>query len=121
MKRNKYRAVPTVVDGLRFHSKGEAARWQELKLLEHQGLIIELDRQVPYALSVRGVDLGSYIADFTYREVLEGGKVLHFVVEDFKGFRTAEYKLKAKLMQALYNITIRETGKGTWHLRKKAA
>ena len=115
MKRNKYRAVPTIVDGLRFHSKGEAARWQELKLLERAGVIIELDRQVPYSLCVNGVDICTYTADFAYFEKEER------IVEDFKGFRTAEYRLKAKLMKALLGITIRETGKGTWHPRKKAA
>ena len=29
----------------------------------------------------------------------------------FKGVRTAEYRIKAKLMKAIYGITIRETGR----------
>jgi hypothetical protein len=121
MRRNKFNAKRTIVDGLTVHSKGEAARWQELKLLERAGEITELDRQVPYDLTVKGEVIGSYVADFTYFERDKTMPNLRHVVEDFKGFRTAEYRLKAKLMKAIYGIEIRETGKGTWHPRKKAA
>jgi hypothetical protein len=38
-KRAKYGAEPTVVDGIRFDSKKEAARYQELKLLAKAGEI----------------------------------------------------------------------------------
>ena len=103
---NKFRAVRTFASGVWFHSKGEAARWSELKLLERAGEITELDRQVPYELNVKGERVGTYIADFVYVETETG-----FVVEDFKGVRTAEYRIKAKLMKAIYGITIRETGR----------
>ena len=99
----KYRNEPTVVDGIRFDSKREAARWGELRMLERGGAISDLKRQVTFPLEVNGVKLGSYRADFTYREHGE------LVVEDSKGFRTPEYRQKARLMRACHGVTIRET------------
>jgi hypothetical protein len=50
MKPSKYRAIPTTVDGIRFDSKREAARYGELKLLEKAGHIRGLTLQVPLVL-----------------------------------------------------------------------
>lgn len=99
----KYGNKPTVVDGIRFDSKREAGRWQELRFLEKAGHISGLTRQVPYGLFVNSQKVATYKADFVYVE--NGAEV----VEDSKGFRTPEYRLKAKLMEAIYNIKIRET------------
>lgn len=103
------KAERTSREGIVFDSKGELARWEELRLLERAGEIFELCRQVKYQLVVNGVNLGSYKADFVYVEerTLAGGRQ---VVEDFKGVRTPVYRLKAKLMLALYGIKILETG-----------
>ena len=100
--RNKYRAIPTVIDGIRFASKAEARRYGELKLLKNAGKIRNLELQPKYLLDVGGKRIGTYIADFRYR--LDG--VL--IVEDVKGFCTPVYKLKKKLVEALYGITITE-------------
>lgn len=99
---NKYRNKPTVVDGLRFASQREAERYQALKLLERAGQIRGLQLQVRYPLTVNGQDVATYVADFTYWV----GDLQ--VVEDAKGVRTQVYALKAKLMKALYGITIQE-------------
>lgn len=109
-KGSKYHAQKTVVGGITFDSKREAARWQELKLMEKAGAIENLQRQVKYELiptlrkpgehTERSV---SYIADFVYTE---DGKT---VVEDSKGFKTEAYKIKRKLMILRYGIWIRET------------
>lgn len=104
-KRSKYRAQPTVVDGIRFASKREAARYQELKALETAGEIVSLKTQVVYRLRVYGTDVGSYVADFVYAFP----DCRAFVVEDCKGYRTPVYKLKKKLVKAIYGIEIRET------------
>jgi hypothetical protein len=101
--RNKFRAQKTVVDGLKFDSKREAKRWCELKLMERAGTIADLERQIRYVFEVNGVRVCAYIADFRYR--LNGS----VVVEDCKGFRTPEYKLKRKLMMACHGIDILET------------
>ena len=107
---SKYHAKRiTTADGT-FDSKKEYERWCELKLLERAGKIFDLRRQVKYELiplqKTKGKILEypvNYIADFVYTE---NGKP---VVEDSKGYRTAEYKLKRKLMLWVHGIRVRET------------
>lgn len=101
---SKYRAVKTEVDGQVFHSRKEARRYQELRLLERAGKITLLATQVRFPLDVEGVRIGTFIADFTYDD--EHGNV---VVEDCKGMVTPYYRLKYKLMLAIYRIKIFET------------
>lgn len=101
---NKYGNVPTWVDGIRFASKKEAKRWGELRLLESAGAIRDLRRQVRYKLTVSSVETTVYIADFVYEDARDGATV----VEDAKGFKTTEYKLKAKMMLAQFGIAIQE-------------
>lgn len=106
---SKYNARKTVVDGITFDSRREAKRWQELKRLEDLGEIRKLRRQVKFPLIPKFKVDGktyretSYIADFTYYE--DG----ILVVEDCKGFRTPEYRLKKKLMAYINYINIRES------------
>jgi hypothetical protein len=102
--RRKYGNKPTVVDGEQFDSQGEAARWQQLKLLEIGDNITELRRQVRYPLTVNGVEICLYVADFVYRDAAG----LH--VEDFKSRATMTdvYRLKKRLMAACHGITIEE-------------
>jgi hypothetical protein len=115
-KGNKYGAKVVTVDGIKFHSIGEAKRWQELLLLEKQGKISHLERQVSYDLRVNGHLICRYVADFTY---LEEGGVWYPIVEDFKGVLTDTYKLKKKMMWAIHGIEIRETGRAARRRRKK--
>lgn len=111
--RTKYGAQPTTVDGIRFDSKREAARYSELKLLEAAGEIRDLELQPRFPLFVASttgsprelIRIGEYRADFKYRE--KGGR--GFVVEDCKGFRTALYRWKKRHVEAQYNVIIRET------------
>lgn len=49
---NKYRNIPTIVDGLQFHSKKEAARFGQLKLLQRAGKISDLRLQPTFAIVV---------------------------------------------------------------------
>jgi hypothetical protein len=112
---NKYRAQPTEVDGIRFHSKKEARRYTELKLLEKAGQIRELSLQPRYELlaplpvghSMAGKRLeciGAYVADFRYREGPQG----LLVIEDVKGMKTPLYRWKKKHFEAQYGLTITE-------------
>ena len=114
----KYRNTPTVVDGIRFASKGEAKRWFDLVNRQRAGLIKGLERQVPYRLYGARVnsehddtatEVCKYIADFRYWEV-RGPNHLVETVEDFKGVRTPDYRLKKALMKACHGIDIFETG-----------
>lgn len=117
---NKYRNTKTIVDGIEFDSRKEAARYKELKLLEAAGEISNLERQVKFVLiptqrepdfvGVRGgIKKGkviekecSYLADFVY---IRDGEV---IVEDTKGIRTKDYIIKRKLMLYLSGIRIQE-------------
>lgn len=97
--KRKYKNEPT--DG--FHSRREAKRHQELSFLEKAGKIDELKSQVPFRMVVNGYLICTYIADFTY---VENGRL---VVEDAKGFITREFRIKAKLMNALHGIEVKLT------------
>lgn len=101
---SKYNAAKVHVDGHRFDSKREAERYEELKKLEQEGKISQLVLQPRFELvpafrcqgeAVRKME---YVADFKYLDFERGG----LVVEDVKGFRTPEYKLKCKLFKYLY-------------------
>ena len=109
--KSKYGARKITIDGERFDSKREAARYQELRLQEKLGAIRNLQRQVAFVLlddytrpdgvRIRGI---KYLADFVY--VAKGGNL---IVEDCKGFRTDIYKLKKKMFEARYGTIIKET------------
>lgn len=91
---SKYHNRKTVVDGIVFASQREAERYKELLLMQRAGVIEGLRLQVPFVLipkSAHGAAI-RYIADFTYREGTET------VIEDAKGYRTREYRLKKRLM-----------------------
>lgn len=123
-KRSKYGAKKTEVDGIVFDSKHEAERYCELKMLERAGEISNLGLQKPFLLlptayktvpryGKKGQRLADkevvrfrqvvYIADFVYLD--KNGNV---VVEDAKGVRTPEYKLKQKMMWYFHKIEIKE-------------
>ena len=101
----KYNNTKIRVEGRLFDSKAEAARWQELSLLERAGEITELERQVEYELipKQKGERAVKYIADFRY--VDNDGKT---VVEDTKGVKTPAWIIKRKLMLRVHGIRVRE-------------
>ena len=113
--KSKLRNQPTERAGIRFDSKKEADRFSELQTLEQAGIIRGLKLQADYTLQeayttpqgerIRAI---RYKADFDYYERQEDGSFAH-VVEDVKGFRTDKYRLKRKLMQERFGISIRET------------
>lgn len=100
---NKYGAVRVQSDDGTFDSKAELRRWCDLKILERAGEISNLERQVRFPIAINGVHVCDYIADFVFFE--RGARV----VEDKKGVQTDVFRLKAKLMKALYNIEVRLT------------
>jgi hypothetical protein len=90
LRQSKYGNVKTYADGIVFHSAKEAVRFGELKLLFDAGEISTLMIQQPFKLAGGGL----YIADFVYYDKNCRG----WIVEDVKGYRTKEYKIKKKLM-----------------------
>lgn len=106
---NKFHAVKTTIDGITFDSKKEARRWRMLVLLKELGAITELERQVSYDLTVNGVKVARYVADFRYRDKDRNDEL---IVEDVKSEATRKlplYRLKRRLMLACHQIVIRES------------
>ena len=105
-----------------FDSRKEYKRYCELKMMEASGIITGLQRQVKYILipcqrepdtigKRGGIHQGkviekecAYYADFVY-QLTDTGET---VVEDAKGMRTTEYKIKRKLMLYVHHIRIKE-------------
>lgn len=108
---NKYHNKAIMYNGMKFDSIKECNRYCELVLLQRAGKISDLQRQVKFQLfkGDKNEETGermwpaTYIADFVYTE--NGRKV----VEDCKGFRTDDYKLKRKWMREKYGIWVKET------------
>ena len=102
----KYHNHKTVHQGVRFDSQKEAKRYQELILMERAGLIRSIELQPRYDLIVNGHKLGFYKGDFRYEVVATS----ILMVEDVKSpaTKTAVYRLKKKLVKALYGIEIIE-------------
>lgn len=112
-KPHKYNAKATIVDGIRFDSKAEAKRYRELKLLKQAGDIKDFILQPKFVLipAEKGPDGKTrravhYVADFlvTYPD----GKR---EVEDVKGMITPVYRLKKRLFEHKFGMTIKEIRK----------
>ena len=97
-------------------STKERNRGAVLELMQKQGLISGLQKQVVYNLipAQYGVVDGkkkcleracTYRADFVYFDE----RTKELVVEDSKGFRTKDYIIKRKLMLHVHGIRIKET------------
>ena len=100
MSTNKYHVAPAAsrtVDGIRFDSKAEMRRWQELQLLERAGEITQLERQPEYVLVDPFVSRGHKYRGIKYRGDFRYLEAFHVVVEDCKGVRTQAYALKRQL------------------------
>ena len=113
---NKYHASPVHVDGVRFASKKEAARFLELRLMLKHGQIGDLVCHPVYPIHVMELwrsnapivitNCGKFTADFRYTN-LETGEI---VVEDVKSTatKTEAYRLRKKLVEAIHGITVVE-------------
>ena len=109
--KKKFNNVPTKRNGIKFDSKKEALRYDQLMVMLRAGEISDLKLQPQYTLQesyvtpegerVRAI---RYVADFSYWQKGE------FVVEDVKSkaTATAQYKLKKKLMQERFGISVKE-------------
>lgn len=84
--------------GSTFRSKKEFERWEELLFLQDQKLITDLDRNVRFDLIVNGVEIGTYTADFVYKDPATGKTI----IDDAKGYKTQHWKRTKKLLNAIY-------------------
>lgn len=74
---------------------------------ERAGEISDLDTQVKIPIKVHGITICTYIADFRYYDY----DARHWITEDVKSEITRKnstYRLKKKLVEAIYNIEIVE-------------
>ena len=109
-KQSKYRNVKCEVDRITFDSKKEAKRYGELKLLEKAGAIRHLDYHKTFQITVNGIKICKYEADFYYMKVCEN-EINEWIIEDVKSSITKKnptYRLKNKLVAAIYGIKITE-------------
>lgn len=94
---NKFKAIRTTVDGITFASKREAKYYADLKVLESNNKIRQLELQPRFKCVVDGRKICTYVADFAFRE--NDGQ---YRVWDVKGVETPVFKLKRKLVEALF-------------------
>lgn len=106
----KYHNEKTEVDGIEFHSRKEANRYCELKMLKAARVIKDFKMQVVYLLQEAFRKNGklhreiTYVADFVVTYPDE-----HIEVEDTKGYRTRTYLDKRKMFEKRYpDLTIKE-------------
>lgn len=104
---SKYKNKKTKIDGIVFDSIKEAKRYQELKVLEKNGVISNLELQPAYKCVVNDKWITTYKADFRYFHPV----AMNVVVEDVKSPMTAKlpvYRIKKKLVKALFDVDIVE-------------
>jgi hypothetical protein len=99
LKKSKYFAVVTHVDGIRFSSKKEASMFLMIKQMKENGEISYFLRQCPIHLPANI----KYVVDFIL--FYPNGQVRYI---DCKGTRTPLFILKKKQVEALYPIKIEE-------------
>lgn len=107
IKKNKFNAKKVLIDGITFDSTKEGRRYQDLKLLQSQGEINNLELQVKYSFVYNFITIGTYRADFVY--FTKDGTM---IVEDVKSPITrkkADYRLRRRMMAAFFGIDILET------------
>lgn len=110
VRRSKYNARKTIVDGITFDSKHEADVWCRLKLREKAGEIANLERQVRFDLSIEGRPIlirskgfpngrkAKFTVDFAYTDVRLGKRVFL----DAKGLDTEASRLRRAVVEAIF-------------------
>lgn len=104
----KYNAKGRRIDGIWFASEAEAIRYMQLKEMQDKGLIDKLSTQVSFRCIVSGHLICTYRADFQYMLLDERGNSIDRVVEDVKGMITDVYRIKKKLVEAIFTLEIKE-------------
>lgn len=127
-RRHKYNAKKTVIDGITFDSKAEAAYYNQLKMLKKAGEIKDFEMQKEFVLlegfnhpskktksgkpsRVRAI---KYIPDFIVTENDGTKKVV-----DVKGVQTPDFRIKAKMFMKKYKVPLvlaTRKGRGFKHI-----
>ena len=94
---SKYNARKTEYNGVLYHSTLEARYAQYLDTLLRAKKILSWDRQIRIPLIVNGVKVCVYVMDFVYTKPNK-----EVVWVEVKGAETQTWKLKWKILKALY-------------------
>jgi len=109
--RNKFNAKKVVIDGIKFDSIKEGRYYKSLliqkKAVNPSDRVVDIQTQVRYDIDVNGKRIGFYKLDFhvTYAN----GRIEYVDVKGLKkGSAYQIFRLKKKLVEAIYNISIKE-------------
>lgn len=104
---NKFGAKKTVYNNHLFDSKKEAARAAEINLLIKGGLVTKVEYQPRFDITVNNKKVAYYKADFKIYN--SDGTITY---EDVKGYKKGSaysmFRLKKKLVEAIYGVKIIE-------------
>src|SRR5262249_61502067 len=95
---HKFNAIKVEIDGIKFDSKAEARRYQDLKLMPQ---VSNLRAHPRFPVFVQGVQVCTVVLDFAYRDSLD-----RWHYEDVKGADTPISRLKRKMVEAEYSIKV---------------
>jgi hypothetical protein len=105
LKGNKYGAKQTTIPeagNTKFDSKAEANWARELLQREAAGQIVGLRFHPKYPMQIGDVLVTTYEPDADWTDCATG----EICVADLKGVETAAFKIKRRLLQACYGITL---------------
>lgn len=108
---NKFKAIKTVYNGEVYDSRKEAAYAKTLDMLRKSfkpsEKVLGYRRQVPFLVIVNEAKICTYILDFLITYV--DGRVEHVDIKGYKkGAAYNVFRIKKKLVEALYSIAIIE-------------
>lgn len=101
VKKNKYKAVKSVFNGITFHSLKERNQYIKYLHMQSIGEILSIKLQPRFDIIINGKFCGFYKADF---EIEMPDKSIKIV--DVKGMRTTVFNLKLKIIEAMYGIKV---------------
>lgn len=106
-KGSKYGNKKTIYKGEKYDSEKEAEYARDLDTARfaksNRDRVVGVERQIPFKVHIGGKNICTYRADFVV-SYADGKKE----VIDVKGYKTEVYKIKKKLVEALYKIEIKE-------------
>jgi hypothetical protein len=106
---NKYRNNRVEIDGIKFDSEKEGRFYTQLKLRKKAGEVKDFQRQVPFAIEVNGIHIAKYLLDFQVE--YPDGRIDYIDIKaktkEGKWITTDTFKLKKKLVEAIYKIEIK--------------
>lgn len=108
---NKFNAKKIIIAGILFDSKKEGLYYYKLLMLKKaknkDERVVDIELQVRYNIIVNNTKIGFYKADFRVKYANKRTEVI-----DVKGLKKGSayqlFRLKKKLVEAIYNIEIIE-------------